>query len=72
MCFFVTIDEDCMIFEWCQYPIYPIYCSIPLFSTTSTQLKSIKYKMNCSNLVDFTYTSLEYQKYNCKVFVLST
>ncbi len=39
------------------------------FSTTSTQLKCIKYKIS---LAHFKYTSLVYQKYNCRVFVLST
>ncbi len=42
------------------------------FSPTSAKLKCIKYKISCSNLADFKYTSLVYQKYNCRVFVLST
>ncbi len=42
------------------------------FSTTSAQLKWIKYKISCS---DLAYTDLSihvYQKYKRRVFLLST
>ncbi len=41
-------------------------------STTSPQLKGIKYKISCSNFAEFKYTSLVYQKYNCRVFLINT
>ncbi len=29
----------------------------------------MQYKISCPNLADFKYTSLVYQKYNCRVFL---
>ncbi len=41
-----------------------------IFSWTSEQLNCIRYNISCFNVADFKYTSLVYQKYHCRVFLI--